>query len=211
MLVKQEIARIKLNPGQGGYFDPITRIHLTHGDPIKVVYAGMNTTGLKAAVRSKRISIISGSLGDFSPPFRLIKGKDGKVKFEWVKKGDKKVPAKKTSKVHKEVTDVKPQPDNNSSDTGVGYAFPWVKSENKVESDKPEKPEVQSQTTEIQVEEKVEEVAEAPSWDNSQLEPAEVYQEPESMITDTAQINDQPEEDTNKDHNNKNKKKKGKK
>lgn len=211
MLVKQEIARIKLNPGQGGYFDPITRIHLTHGDPIKVVYAGMNTTGLKAAVRSKRISIISGSLGDFSPPFRLIKGKDGKVKFEWVKKGDKKAPAKKTSKAHKEVTNVEPQPDNNSSDTGVGYAFPWVKSENKVEPDKPEKPEAQSQTTEIQVEEKVEEVAETPSWDNSQLEPAEVYQEPESMITDTAQVSDQPEEDTNKDHNNKNKKKKGKK
>lgn len=208
MLVKQEIARIKLNPGQGGYFDPITRIHLTHGDPIKIVYAGMNTTGLKAAVRSKRISIISGSLGDFSPPFRLIKGKDGKVKFEWIKKGDKKAPVKKTSKAHKEVIDVKPQPDNNNSDTGVGYAFPWVKSENKVE---PDEPEVQSQTNEIQVEEKVEEVAETPSWDNPQLESAEVYQEPENMITDTAQVNDQPEEDTNKDHNNKNKKKKGKK
>ena len=206
--MKQEIARIKLNPGQGGYFDPITRIHLTHGDPIKVVYAGMNTTGLKAAVRSKRISIISGSLGDFSPPFKLIKGKDGKVKFEWIKKGDKKARAKKTRKAQKEVTDVEPQLDNNSSDTGVGYAFPWVKSETKVE---PDKPEVQSQTTEIQVEKKVEEVVETPSWDNPQLEPAEVYQEPENMIIDTAQVDDQPEEDTNKDHNNKNKKKKGKK
>lgn len=98
MLVKQEIARIKLNPGQGGYFDPITRIHLTHGDPIKAVYAGMNTTGLRAAVRSKRISIISGSLGDFTPPFRLIKDENGKVKFEWVKQGESKKPVEKPKK-----------------------------------------------------------------------------------------------------------------
>ena len=77
--MKKVIAKIKLNPGQGGYFDPITRIHLTYGSPEREVYAGMNTEGLKAAVRNKRISLVSGSLGEFVPPFKLVKQANGKV------------------------------------------------------------------------------------------------------------------------------------
>ena len=78
-VVKKVIAKIRLNPGQGGYFDPITRIHLTYGSPEGEVYAGMNTEGLKAAVRNKRISLVSGSLGEFVPPFKLVKQSNGKV------------------------------------------------------------------------------------------------------------------------------------
>jgi len=96
--VKKVIARIKLNPGQGGYFDPITRIHLTHGDPERDVYAGMNTEGLKQAVRNKRISLISGSLGEFIPPFKLVKQADGKVVL---------VPNTQT-KTKQQKTDIKP-------------------------------------------------------------------------------------------------------
>lgn len=77
--MKKVIARVKLNPGQGGYFDPITRIHLTHGDPERDVYAGMNTEGLRQAIRNKRISLVSGSLGEFVPPFKLVKQADGKI------------------------------------------------------------------------------------------------------------------------------------
>ena len=77
--MRKVIAKIKLNPGQGGYFDPITRIHLTHADPEKEIYAGMNTEGLKNAIRNKRISLISGSLGDFTPPFKLVKQANGKI------------------------------------------------------------------------------------------------------------------------------------
>lgn len=77
--MRQVIAKVKLNPGSGGYFDPITRIHLTHGNPIGCVYAGMNTTGLHSAVRNRRISIIEGSLGAFNAPFKLIKNGDGKI------------------------------------------------------------------------------------------------------------------------------------
>lgn len=78
-VVKKVIAKVKLNPGQGGYFDPITRIHLTYGNPEGEVYAGMNTEGLKAAVRNKRISLVTGSLGESVPPFKLVKQKNGKV------------------------------------------------------------------------------------------------------------------------------------
>lgn len=77
--MRKVIAKVKLNPGQGGYFDPITRIHLTHADPEKEIYAGMNTEGLKTAIRNKRISLISGSLGDFTPPFKLVKQANGKI------------------------------------------------------------------------------------------------------------------------------------
>ena len=77
--MRKVIARVKLNPGQGGYFDPISRIHLTHGDPEKDIYSDMNVSGIKAAVRNKRISLVSGSLGDISPAFKLIRRPDGKV------------------------------------------------------------------------------------------------------------------------------------
>lgn len=96
------IAQVKLNPGKGGYFDPISRIHLTHGNPFADVYAGTNTTGLKQAVYNKRISLISGSLGVIEPPFKLVKGKDGRMvlvpnkpnKVEEVKEQPKKEEAK---------------------------------------------------------------------------------------------------------------------
>lgn len=77
--MRKEIARVKLTSGNGGYFDPITRIHLTHGDPEKPVYSGMNVSGLQAAVRNRRISVVSGSLGEFIPPFKLIRNNSGKV------------------------------------------------------------------------------------------------------------------------------------
>ena len=73
------IAKIKLNPGNGGYFDPISRIHLTHGNPFADVLAGTNTTGLKKAVWNRRISLISGSLGPIEPPFKLVKDASGRM------------------------------------------------------------------------------------------------------------------------------------
>lgn len=106
-MARQVIAKVKLNPGKGGYFDPITRIHLTHGDSEKPVFAGMNTTNLRKAVRDKRIKITSGSLGEFTPPFKLMKNADGKVvlapntveaKAETVKEEKKVVPEKKEEK-----------------------------------------------------------------------------------------------------------------
>lgn len=92
------IAKIKLNPGKGGYFDPISRIHLTHGNPFADVYAGTNTTGLKQAVYNKRISLLSGSLGVIEPPFKLVKGKDGRMVLVPNKSGEK-VEAKQAKEV----------------------------------------------------------------------------------------------------------------
>ena len=119
MATKQVIAKVKLNPGKGGYFDPITRIHLTHGDAEKPVFAGMNTTNLRKAVRDKRITITSGSLGEFTPPFKLVKTADGKVvltqnngKVNAVKETKKEVPKKTEEKepVVEEPVIEEPQP-----------------------------------------------------------------------------------------------------
>lgn len=93
------IAKIKLNPGKGGYFDPISRIHLTHGNPFADVYAGTNTTGLKQAVYNKRISLLSGSLGVIEPPFKLVKGKDGRMVLVPNNKNGEKIEAKQAKEV----------------------------------------------------------------------------------------------------------------
>lgn len=56
------IGIVRLAPGQVGYFDDLTRIHLTIASPEKPVISGMNTNNLKRAVKSGRILLSSGSL-----------------------------------------------------------------------------------------------------------------------------------------------------
>ena len=113
------IAKIKLNPGNGGYFDPISRIHLTHGNPFADVLAGTNTTGLKKAVWNRRISLVSGSLGPIEPPFKLVKDASGRmvlvpnntenkkqeVKIEKQKKEEPKVEEPKVEKIKEEIVE----------------------------------------------------------------------------------------------------------
>lgn len=56
------IATVKLSPGEVGYFDDLTRIHLTLGQPRASVYDYMNTTKLLKSVRSKTLILESGTL-----------------------------------------------------------------------------------------------------------------------------------------------------
>lgn len=60
--MREIIAKIKLMPGQVGFFDPLTNIHLTITSPVGYIYHGMNTSGIKRSVNSKRIEVIEGSL-----------------------------------------------------------------------------------------------------------------------------------------------------
>lgn len=78
-MTRQIIAKVKLTPGQGGFFDPVSRVHLTHGSPVADIYAGTNTEGLKKALRNRTISLVSGSLGEQKSPFKLVRKEDGKV------------------------------------------------------------------------------------------------------------------------------------
>jgi hypothetical protein len=53
---------VRLAPGRVGYYDEITRIHLTISSPERPITEGMNTTNLKRAVRSRVLNLVSGSL-----------------------------------------------------------------------------------------------------------------------------------------------------
>lgn len=57
-----KIADIRLAPGQVGFYDELTNIHLTLTKPYGSVYQGMNTSGLQRSVNSGRLILTWGSL-----------------------------------------------------------------------------------------------------------------------------------------------------
>ena len=61
---KDIIATIRLAQGEGGYYDELSRIHLTAGNPQRDVYAGTNCTQLRRSVKSGRLRLLFGSLGE---------------------------------------------------------------------------------------------------------------------------------------------------
>jgi hypothetical protein len=61
---KEIIAVIRLSTGEVGYYDELSRIHLTIGNPQKEVVAGTNCTQLRRSVKSGRLRLLSGSLGE---------------------------------------------------------------------------------------------------------------------------------------------------
>lgn len=69
----EQIAVIKLAPGQVGYYDELSRIHLTIGNPERVIYAGTNCSQLRKSVKSGRLRLISGSLGEDKIPTKIHK------------------------------------------------------------------------------------------------------------------------------------------
>lgn len=61
------IATIKLALGEVGFYDPLSGIHLSIGNPIAYVRAGVNTSQLQSSVRSGRLVLVEGSLGNPPP------------------------------------------------------------------------------------------------------------------------------------------------
>lgn len=72
----EPIAVIRLRPGQGGFYDELSRIHLTVGSPEATVYAGTNCSQLRRSVRSGRLALISGSLGTEEKPKPITKANE---------------------------------------------------------------------------------------------------------------------------------------
>lgn len=69
----EQIAVIRLSPGQVGYYDELSRIHLTIGNPERAIYAGTNCAQLRKSVKSGRLRLISGSLGEDKTPIKIHK------------------------------------------------------------------------------------------------------------------------------------------
>lgn len=67
-MAKKPIAEIQLMPGQGGYYDPLSRIHLTTARPKAIVYSGTNCAQLRRSIKAGRIRLSWGSLEN--PKFR---------------------------------------------------------------------------------------------------------------------------------------------
>ena len=56
------IAKIKLAPGNAGWYDQTTGIHLTIANPIAEIKAGMNLERIRTGLRFKTIELLSGSV-----------------------------------------------------------------------------------------------------------------------------------------------------
>ena len=87
------IATIKLAPGVVGIFDPLTRIHLMISNPTATVYAGMNTENLVYWVKSKKATLVSGSLT--GPVVKSEKPKEDEAAVLAAKKAAEEEAAKK--------------------------------------------------------------------------------------------------------------------
>ena len=60
----EQIAVVGLSRGQVGYYDDLSRIHLTLGEPEAPIYADTNCTHIRHSIKSGRLFIVSGSLGE---------------------------------------------------------------------------------------------------------------------------------------------------
>ena len=104
--MKEPIARIALAPGQVGYYDEYSRIHLTIGAPEATIYSGTNCAQIRRSIKSGRIRLLSGSLGAPVAPFRIINTPSGKKIVSNVKKELEPVVAEIKPEIMPETTSV---------------------------------------------------------------------------------------------------------
>lgn len=120
--MKEPIARIALAPGQVGYYDEYSRIHLTIGAPEATIYSGTNCAQIRRSIKSGRIRLLSGSLGAPVAPFRIVNTPNGKKIVSNAKKKLEPVVAEikpqimpETISVVEEKTEVAPEPVNETA------------------------------------------------------------------------------------------------
>lgn len=69
----ERIATIKLNSGQGGFYDDLTNIHLTVANPVAHLYAGQNFTNIRKGIAVGHLILTEGTLGPDPRPYRLVR------------------------------------------------------------------------------------------------------------------------------------------
>ena len=62
--MRAPIAKIRINAGNPGWYDPLTNIHLTITRPEALVYEGSKTTNIKRAISFGLVHITEGSLNE---------------------------------------------------------------------------------------------------------------------------------------------------
>lgn len=93
------IAKVRLAPGQAGYYDEVSGIYLTIVDHTAEVYSHMNTTNLKRAVKNGKIYVASGSL-------EPVVQDSMEIKMQEIKKEVKEVERKEAKAKQEEVKPV---------------------------------------------------------------------------------------------------------
>ena len=76
----EPIAKICLAPGNIGFYDPLSRIHLTLGAPTAYVPSGTNCASLRRNVRNGVIRLLEGTLGPDVAEFKFV-GTDSGMKL----------------------------------------------------------------------------------------------------------------------------------
>jgi len=108
---KNTIAVVQLSPGEVGYYDELSRIHLTIGHPAEAVEAGTNCTQLRRSVKSGRLRLVSGSLGAEVPPFKFVRDGGRYV----LTKNDETAPSIVVAKPKEAATEVKAAAEENKA------------------------------------------------------------------------------------------------
>lgn len=101
--MRRPIARIKINAGNPGWYDPLTNIHLTISRPEAIVFEGANTTNIKKGVAYKLISVID---GDLDINVVSVENKEEKETVNLVREVVSK-PVVETTEPVKETTEIK--------------------------------------------------------------------------------------------------------
>ena len=96
--MRKIIAKIGLTRGQVGFYDPLTNIHLTITKPFADIYQGMNTSRIRASIKSGRLKLVSGCLD----PIELKEDNTTQPKATTDKKVETKQKAKEEVVVAKE-------------------------------------------------------------------------------------------------------------
>lgn len=94
----ERIATIRLNSGQGGFYDELTNIHLTVGNPIAHLYAGQNFANIRKGIGVGHLILVEGTLGPDPRPYRLVRVGDH-MEIDLRPQVFAKKPAKKEVKV----------------------------------------------------------------------------------------------------------------
>ena len=60
------IATVRLAPGQVGYYDELSRVHLTMSRPKATIYDYMNTSAILRSIKNRTLILDSGTLNPIS-------------------------------------------------------------------------------------------------------------------------------------------------
>lgn len=77
-MAKQIIARVKLAPGEIGYYDSYSRLYLTMQNNIADIYSDTDCTQIKRSVASGRLLLLSGSFTEPIKPAKNMPAKEVK-------------------------------------------------------------------------------------------------------------------------------------